>query len=108
VTAIRFPWDSRPPGETAAPALPAPPEPPPAKKPRGRRPAAASQARPQPAAAIPDWIYHRLTVSGPAELVENFARAARGAGVVPWQLDLAALEEEVFARAVRSRPASGR
>ena len=43
-------------------------------------------------------------------MVEEFAvglRAARGAGVVPWQLDLMALEEEVFARAV-SQPASQR
>jgi hypothetical protein len=107
---IRFPWDNEPPGETAPPALPTLPEPPPEKKqdkPRGRRPAAAIRAKAQPAAAIPDWVYHRLTFSGPADMVEDFARTARGAGVVPWQLDLAALEEEVFARAV-SQPASQR
>ena len=31
---------------------------------------------------------------GPAEEVARFAAAAAGAGVIPWQLDLAALEEE--------------
>jgi DDE superfamily endonuclease len=61
---IRFPWDSEPPGEKAPPALPAPPMPP-AEKPRGRRPIAATQAKPQSPAAISDWVYHRLTFSGP-------------------------------------------
>ena len=40
-------------------------------------------------------------------MVGDFARAARGAGVVPWQLDLTALEEAVFVRAV-AQPASQR
>lgn len=103
---IRFPWDSEPPAPS--PVLPSPDDPP-AKtdKPRGRRPAAATWARTHQATTTADWVYHRLTVSGPADVVEAFAGAARGAGVVPWQLDLAALEEEVFARAV-SQPASQR
>ena len=33
-------------------------------------------------------------MSGPSEEVARFAAAAAGAGVIPWQLDLAALEEE--------------
>ena len=108
MTAIRFPWDSDAPAAEAPAALPAPPVPPPAKKPRGRRSAAATRALAPPSTAIEfDWVYHHLTLSGPAEMVENFARAARGAGVVPWQLDLVALEEEVFVRAV-SQPASQR
>ena len=103
---IRFPWDSE--SATPPPALPPPSVLPPAKKPRGRRPASAIQAMAQPSAAIEsDWVYHHLTLNGPAEMVEDFAQAARGAGVVPWQLDLAALEEEVFVRAV-SQPASQR
>ncbi|HEY4701486.1 MAG TPA: hypothetical protein VIH64_06330 [Streptosporangiaceae bacterium] len=39
--------------------------------------------------------------------VQAFAAAARGAGVTPWQLDFAALEEDVFVRAV-AQPASRR
>jgi hypothetical protein len=77
---IRFPWDSEPPAPP--PALPTP-VPPPAKKPRGRRPAAASQAKMRQQVATLDWIYHHLTLSGPAKVVEDFAWAARGAGVVP-------------------------
>jgi hypothetical protein len=102
--AIRFPWDSDP--AATPPALPAPSVPPPAKR-RGRRPTPAAQAKAQPSAGVSDWVYHHLTLSGPADVVEQFARAARGAGVVPWQLDLAALEEEMFARAV-FQPASQR
>jgi hypothetical protein len=48
----------------------------------------------------PAWLYRHLTISGPAETVKNFAAAARGSGVIPWQLDFAAIEEEVFTRAV--------
>jgi hypothetical protein len=41
-----------------------------------------------------DWLHNTLTVGGPAERVEAFRAAAAGSGVVPWALDLAALEEE--------------
>jgi hypothetical protein len=57
--------------------------------------------------AEPDWLYHHLTISGPAETAENFAAVARGSGVIPWQLDFAAIEEDVFVRAV-SQPARDR
>jgi hypothetical protein len=60
-----------------------------------------------PAAKEPDWLYHHLTISGPADDVAGFAAAARGAGVIPWQLDFAALEEDIFVRAV-SQPARRR
>jgi hypothetical protein len=39
--------------------------------------------------------------------VESYTVAARGSGVTPWQLDYAAIEEDVFVRAV-SQPASHR
>jgi hypothetical protein len=52
------------------------------------------------AAAAPDWLFHHLTASGPVESLENFATAARGSGLTPWQLDFAAIEEDIFARAV--------
>ncbi|WP_424140630.1 hypothetical protein [Roseomonas chloroacetimidivorans] len=48
------------------------------------------QPRPEPV----DWLYNRLTVSGPAERVAQFEAAAAGPGVIPWVLDLAELEED--------------
>ena len=48
------------------------------------------QPRPVPV----DWLWNTLEVGGPAERVEAFRLAAAGSGVVPWVLDLAALEEE--------------
>jgi hypothetical protein len=102
--AFEYPWDMAP-APAAAPALP---EALPAKaKPRGRRPASLTRAAPLTGGTAPDWLYHHLTISGPAETVAAFAAAARGAGVTPWQLDLAAIEEMVFVRAV-SQPASRR
>ena len=41
-----------------------------------------------------DWLRNTLAVSGPTEEVARFTAAAAGAGVIPWQLDLATLEEE--------------
>jgi hypothetical protein len=61
----------------------------------------------QRAQAAPGWLYHHLTISGPAETVNAFAAAARGSGITPWQLDYAAIEEDIFVRAV-SQPASRR
>lgn len=43
-----------------------------------------------------DWLHHRLEVSGPCEPVAAFQAAACGAGVVPWQLDLDRMEEDLF------------
>jgi hypothetical protein len=43
-----------------------------------------------------DWLYHRLAIIGMAEQLAAFRRAAVGAGVVPWQLDLDRMEEDVF------------
>jgi hypothetical protein len=82
---FRYPWDPPPP---APPPLPEPATVP--SKPRGRR-------RRRPAAATaPNWLYHQLIISGPAAAVANFAAAARGAGVIPWRLDFARIEEDVF------------
>jgi hypothetical protein len=97
--AVRFPWDIAPaPVPVAAPAEA---ESPTKKPPRGRRPA------PHAAATAPDWLYHHLTASGPADAVAGFAAAARGPGVIPWRLDLAGVEETVFALAV-AQPAGRR
>jgi hypothetical protein len=68
---------------------------------RGRRPAELRAT----AAAPPLWLYHHLTVSGPAETVQQFAAAARGAGVIPWRFDADRFEEDVFLRAASQPPA---
>jgi hypothetical protein len=96
---VRFPWDIAP--APVPVAEPAEAESPTKKPPRGRRPASHA------AATAPDWLYHHLTASGPAEAVAGFAAAARGAGVIPWRLDLAGVEETVFALAV-AQPAGRR
>jgi hypothetical protein len=88
---IRYPWET--PVEPAA--MPEPADGSVAKpKPRGRRPTAIGRR------TAPDWLYHYLTVSGPADRVEQFAAAACGAGVIPWRLDGAAVEDTVFHLAV--------
>jgi hypothetical protein len=88
----RAPWDDFLPPPAPLGSGVAAPKPPPKK--RGRRPASA---RASPAAALaPAWHYHRLTVTGPAATVAEFAGAARGAGIVPWALDLRVVEEDIF------------
>jgi len=54
-------------------------------------PPAAIMRRPNP-----DWLHHRLTISGPPEVVAAFKRAAAGAGVIPWHCDLDRMEEDFF------------
>jgi hypothetical protein len=97
------PWDTEP--APAATPSPDPDAAPTRAKPRGRRPASVTRAA-TPATA-PDWLYHHLTISGPAECLQEFVAAARGSGITPWQLDCAAIEEDVFVRAV-AQPASHR
>jgi hypothetical protein len=48
----------------------------------------------QPTPVPVDWLWNVLTVGGPSARVEAFRLAAAGPGVIPWALDLAALEEE--------------
>ena len=43
-----------------------------------------------------DWLHHRLAIIGAAEQLAAFRRAAAGAGIIPWQLDLGRMEEDVF------------
>jgi len=101
---FQYPWDAEP-APVATPVLPdaAAPKP----KPRGRRSASAFRSVSHATEATPDWLYHHLTVSGPAEAVEGFAAAARGSGVIPWRLDFADIEETVFNLAV-AQPAGRR
>ena len=44
----------------------------------------------------PDWLHHRLAISGAAADLAEFRRAAAGAGVIPWQLDLERMQEDFF------------
>jgi hypothetical protein len=106
--ALSLPWDS----ELSAAVPPTPPPAPPeraepAAKPRGRRPrldrGVAGSA--PPTASGPGWRYHHLTITGPAEAVDAFAAAARGAGVTPWRLDFGMLEEDIFNLAASQPPA---
>jgi hypothetical protein len=97
----RFPWDSE-----AAATVPPPeslPQSEPDPKPRGRRPWLNPAMA--PAAAGTAWLYHHLTITGPAAAVAAFAAAARGAGVTPWRLDLSMLEEDIFNLAASQPPA---
>jgi hypothetical protein len=97
----RYPWET-----DATPAEPPslPPADPPVPKRRGRRPRTTTSA----AAAVPPvWLYHHLTVGGPDDTVADFATAARGSGVIPWQLDFDVIEEDIFNLAA-TQPASRR
>jgi hypothetical protein len=51
-----------------------------------------------------DWLYHRLTVSGPAGDLAGFQGEAVGAGTIPWQLDLDRMEEDWFHLLVSPSP----
>ncbi len=64
---------------------------------------AARAARPvshaaAPAVALPqpDWLHHRLAITGPTDRITAFRSAAAGAGIVPWHLDLNRIEEDCF------------
>jgi len=67
--------------------------------------AAAPIAPHRIAPAHTDWLYHHLTVTGPADQVTAFRQAAAAAGVIPWRLDLDGMEEDLFL--MLAAPASG-
>jgi hypothetical protein len=96
---ISYPWETGP-GRAVTPAPSEAPQP----KRRGRRPAALTLAASSRTVASPAWLYHHLTISGPAQQVAAFARAARGAGVTPWRPDFDRIEEDVFNLAVSQPP----
>src|SRR5208337_5589777 len=95
---IRFPWEA-----DAEPVPTAPSRDDVGPKPRGRR-----RRTSEAASAANGWLYHHLTVSGPTVRVSEFAAAARGAGVIPWRLDVARIEEDVFNLAAAQPPAQRR
>ncbi len=55
----------------------------------------------------PDWLHHRLTISGPPEALAAFKRAAGGAGIIPWHYDLDRMEEDFFHLLVAPAAAPG-
>lgn len=83
----RTPWEPTPVAPVLPPAQPSPP------KRLGRRPATTPTAS---VGAASPWLYHHLTISGPAAAVTSFAETARGSGIVPWRLEAARLEEDIF------------
>jgi hypothetical protein len=89
---IRFPWDDVP-GGSGPPVTAMLP------RPRGRR-----RVTGRVVPSSPRWLYHHLVIRGAPEVVTAFAEAARGAGVVPWRLDLDRIEEDVFNLAVAQPP----
>ena len=93
---FRTPWDPTPVAPALPPALPS------RTKRLGRRPTTEARAS---VTAVSPWLYHHLTISGPAEAVTSFAEVARGSGIVPWRLEAARLEEDLFNLAV-SQPSA--
>lgn len=61
-------------------------------------------AAPAGPVATTDWLHHRLTVTGPADVVAAFRKKAAGAGTIPWQLDFDRLQEDWFHRLVAPPP----
>jgi hypothetical protein len=62
----------------------------------GAAPPAASDGDEVLALPHPDWLHHHLTITGDADLVTLFRRAAAGPGAIPWTDDLARQEEDWF------------
>jgi hypothetical protein len=95
---LRAPWDGDPAPAKVAPQPDSVTVPP---KRRGRRAAAAVAS--VSTSAGPAWLWHHLTITGPAADVAAFAEAARGPGVIPWHVDYTQVEEDMFHRAVAGR-----
>lgn len=53
---------------------------------------------------LTDWLRHELEVSGRPAEVAAFRRAAAGANIIPWELDLPAAEEGWFLLLMRAAP----
>jgi hypothetical protein len=68
-----------------------------------------SRLRPAEATTVPrlahtDWLYHRLTITGPEQDLAAFQDAAAGAGIIPWPFNLDRMEEDFFHRLVSPAP----
>jgi hypothetical protein len=90
---FRTPWDGDPAPDILAPLPEAVPLPP---KKRGRRPTPKPETDSGGREGERGWLYHHLTITGPADRVAAFAEAAQGSGSVPWRVDGARIEEDIF------------
>lgn len=99
---VRLPWDGLPPRQGKPAPRPAAAEP---AEGTGRRRRRRGKRRIDPH-ADPAAYWH-LVVHGPVEEVTGFAEAARGPGSLPWVLDGAAIEEDLFFWAQARREAGG-
>jgi hypothetical protein len=99
---IRAPWDHLPPPVLREPRkkLVRDPEAPQIKAGRKRKSAARYRERPGD-----EWLFHHLIVAGPSEDIAQFQEAARGPGIIPWRLDYAAIEEDIFNLTASQPPA---
>lgn len=108
MTDISFPWETLVPvaGPVLAKGDQGEVKKAPAPKPPGWRPAQwRSSNKFVPAGKTEmDWLYHHLILTGPTAELERFKAAARGPGVIPWRLDYAAIEEDIFNLAVSQPP----
>ncbi|NHN93614.1 hypothetical protein [Acetobacter sicerae] len=90
MTSGDLPWDHLPPRQDRAPRQSTP-----RHGKRGRPPKDHGAA--EALASDPDgWVGHHLTVYGPVDVLSAFRTAARGPGVIPWILDPARQEEDLF------------
>ena len=71
---------------------------PPRRRAKQAGPAAIAASAAEAPLRLPhtDWLFHRLSMTGPAATVAAFRGAASGAGTAPWQLDGDGLEEDWF------------
>jgi hypothetical protein len=105
-TGSRTPADAAGPAEASAepaPAVDTSPSIRPRRDDRARAaPTASRHHKADAARAAPlrldhtDWLHHRLTITGPDAVLTAFRQAAAGAGIIPWQLDLDRIEEDMF------------
>ena len=61
-------------------------------RPSARMPNAGTPMR----LAHTDWLHHRLAITGTADQLAAFRHAAAGTEIIPRQIDLDRMEEDVF------------
>lgn len=88
---------STPPVGRASATGPTQAEPSPIRTPEPEPDAATARVlSPQVVPAHTDWLHHHLSVTGPAQELAAYRKAAAGAGVIPWTIDLDRMEEDFF------------
>jgi hypothetical protein len=102
VSEIRSPWDHLPPPVVRERREKRVHEPDAPKAELGRKRKSSSNYGQVPA---DDWLFHHLIVVGPSEDISLFQEEARGPGIIPWRLDYAAIEEDIFNLTVSQPPA---